>query len=100
MNHNKLIATASRRRQGANALERQLPQSTYGQFVEIDGEAFYCIHNVQNMGSFFMSLSGSGNHWMFASSQGAVTAGRECPLGALFPYYLSLIHISEPTRPY
>ena len=87
MNHSKLITAAVRRRLDERFLERALPQSTYGQFVENDGEVFYCIHNVHNMNGFFMSLSGPGDHWMFVSSQGAVTAGRQCPLGAFFPYY-------------
>jgi hypothetical protein len=38
------------------------------------------------MPEFFMSLVSSGNHWMFISSNGALSAGRESPETALFPY--------------
>ncbi len=87
MNYSNLISAAARRRQDERLLDRPSSQSTYGQFTDVDDELFYCIHNVHNMDGFYISLSGAGNHWMFVSSQGAVTAGRQCPLGAFFPYY-------------
>ncbi len=34
-----------------------------------------------------MSIVSSSDHWMFISSNGALTAGRRNPEGALFPYY-------------
>jgi hypothetical protein len=39
------------------------------------------------MPPFFMSLVSASDHWMFISSNGALTAGRKNPDHALFPYY-------------
>ncbi|RPI23343.1 MAG: hypothetical protein EHM61_19975 [Acidobacteria bacterium] len=58
-----------------------------GQFVDFDGEEFYVIKSVQQMEPFFMSLVSHSDHWMFISSNGALTAGRKKPDLALFPYY-------------
>ena len=45
-----------------------------------------------------MSLTSSDNHWMFISSNGALTAGREKAEQALFPYITdNLIHTSLNT---
>ena len=37
----------------------------------------YKISNVDRMDPFLMSLTSSDNHWMFISSNGALTAGRK-----------------------
>ena len=37
----------------------------------------YKIENVDEMSPFLMSITSSDNHWMFISSNGALTAGRE-----------------------
>jgi hypothetical protein len=58
-----------------------------GHFVERDGEEFYVIEGIQNMDPFFMSIVSNSDHWMFISSNGALTAGRKKPGIALFPYY-------------
>ncbi len=58
-----------------------------GHFVERDGEEFYVIEGVQDMDPFFMSIVSNSDHWMFISSNGALTAGRRKPEVALFPYY-------------
>ena len=39
------------------------------------------------MRPFFMSIVSDGNHWMFISSNGGLTAGRKNSEYALFPYY-------------
>ena len=39
------------------------------------------------MRPFFMSIVSNSNHWMFISSNGALTAGRKNSDQALFPYY-------------
>lgn len=57
-----------------------------GDYVEIDGETYFKIGNSHWMPSFFMSLVGSSDHWMFVSSEGALSAGRCDPDSALFPY--------------
>ena len=57
-----------------------------GGYVTLDGEDYYRIANSHLMPDFFMSLVGAGDHWMFISSNGAVTAGRQNADQALFPY--------------
>ena len=55
--------------------------------VEIDGEIFYMISDVDEMRPFFMSIVSDSNHWMFIASNGGVSAGRKDAQHALFPYY-------------
>ena len=58
----------------------------------------YKISNVDRMDPFLMSLTSSDNHWMFISSYGALTAGREKADHAIFPYITDdLIHSSLNT---
>ena len=61
-------------------------QTTHGEFVTIDNERYYAIKNVDQMETFFISLISSSDHWLFISSNGALTAGRVSPDTALFPY--------------
>ena len=55
--------------------------------VEMDGEIFYKIANVDGMRPFFMSIVSDSNHWMFIASNGGLSAGRKNADYALFPYY-------------
>jgi hypothetical protein len=57
-----------------------------GRIVELEGEQFYEIDGIQSMEPFFMSVVSNSDHWMFISSNGALTAGRKNPEIALFPY--------------
>ncbi len=57
-----------------------------GDFIDIDGERYYEIRNVDEMDPFFISLISNSDHWLFASSNGALTAGRVSPDTALLPY--------------
>ncbi|MEP3480028.1 MAG: hypothetical protein ABJZ55_12330 [Fuerstiella sp.] len=57
-----------------------------GQSMMLDGEQYYQIANSHLMPEFFMSLVGQSDHWMFLSSHGALTAGRQNADNALFPY--------------
>ena len=57
-----------------------------GGFVDVSGERYYAIRNVDKMLPFFISLVSSDDHWLFASSTGGLTAGRVSPAGAIFPY--------------
>ncbi len=59
---------------------------TQGQYVDLDGERHYVIRNVDELPAFFVSLVSSDDHWLFASSNGALSAGRGSPETALFPY--------------
>ena len=58
-----------------------------GSEVVINGENFYKISNVNAMRPFFMSLVSPFNHWLFISSNGALSAGRKNSNNSLFPYY-------------
>lgn len=58
-----------------------------GSFIDINGEKYYKIENYDRMLPFFISLSSSGDIWIYLSSSGGITAGRENPNKALFPYY-------------
>lgn len=55
--------------------------------VTINNEKFYKINNNDAMRPFFMSIVSDSNHWMFISSNGALSAGRKNAEFALFPYY-------------
>lgn len=57
------------------------------QFKEEGDDSFYEIKNYKNLPPFFMTITSSGNHWMFISSTGGLTAGRVNAESALFPYY-------------
>lgn len=58
-----------------------------GGYLNLNGEPFYRIRHYDRMDPFFMSLVSDSNHWMFVSSNGALTCGRRNPASALFPYY-------------
>ena len=62
-------------------------QSAQINTVEIDGDTYLQISNSDSMRPFFMSIVSASDHWMFIASNGGLTAGRESPANALFPYY-------------
>ena len=57
------------------------------EMVDFDQEVFNKISNIDFMRPFFMSVVSDGNHWMFISSNGGITAGRKNAEFSLFPYY-------------
>ena len=61
-------------------------KSVSGSFVEMMGETYYRIAHYDQMPPFFMSLVSSADHWLFISSTGGLTAGRQNAESALFPY--------------
>jgi hypothetical protein len=67
-----------------------------GGFETIDGERYYAIKNVDRMPPFLVSLVSDSDHWMFVASNGGLTAGRESPETALFPY-ITVDRIYEST---
>ena len=68
-----------------------------GEFVDLFGERYYAIRNVDKMPPFFVSVISSDDHWLFVSSTGGLTAGRVSPDTALFPYItVDKIHDSTP----
>ena len=58
-----------------------------GEPVLLQNESFYKISNSNAMRPFFMSIVSHSDHWMFISSNGALTAGRKNSDSAIFPYY-------------
>ena len=54
--------------------------------LEIDGEGFYAIPDVDRIPPFLMSVVSDGDRWMFISSTGGLTAGRGDSAGAIFRY--------------
>ncbi len=58
-----------------------------GSYENLDGQGFYKISNYDMMPPFFMSIVSDSNHWMFISSNGGLSAGRQNSEHALFPYY-------------
>jgi hypothetical protein len=71
-------------------------QRVTGGLTEIDGESWYCIDHYDRMPPFFISVVSAADHWLFISSNGALTAGRRSPDHPLFPYYtVDKIHDSQ-----
>jgi hypothetical protein len=67
-----------------------------GGLTEIDGERYYRIDHYDRMPPFFISVVSAADHWLFISSNGALTAGRRSPDHPLFPYYtVDKIHDSQ-----
>jgi hypothetical protein len=62
-------------------------EAIQGDYVTFLGELFYKIENYDGMAPFFMTIVSSSDHWLFISSNGAITAGRGNSDQALFPYY-------------
>lgn len=69
--------------------------------IEINGETFFQIENVERLRPFFMSIVSASNHWMFIGSNGGLTAGRKNAEFSLFPYYSDdkIIESTEITGP-
>jgi hypothetical protein len=62
-------------------------ETTEGRYVTLQGKRFLKISHVDRMVDFFMTVVSSSDHWLFVSSNGALTAGRKNNFSALFPYY-------------
>jgi hypothetical protein len=71
---------------GDSAL-KQIEKEVQGEFVTLNGEAFYKISNFDAMEPFFVSIVSSSDHWLFIASTGGITAGRGNADQAIFPYY-------------
>ncbi|OEF80927.1 hypothetical protein [Vibrio breoganii] len=67
-------------------MEHNTLQDVDGKFVNLDGERYYKISNVDHMNPFFISVVSASDHWLFISSTGSLSAGRIRPENALFPY--------------
>ncbi len=71
---------------GATIL-RNAPQPVAGEYVVLEGESYYKIANYDDMPPFFMTIVSDADHWLFISSTGGLSAGRQNANSALFPYY-------------
>ncbi len=71
---------------GKNAISHPM-DSVDGTYVNIEGERFYKISNVDQMDPFFISLVSDSDHWLFAGSSGGISAGRKNEESSLFAYY-------------
>lgn len=70
-----------------HARSTSAPHAPSGGPVDLDGRRFYRITAYDQMPPFFMTLVGASDLWLFISSTGGLTAGREEAEHALFPYY-------------
>ncbi len=57
-----------------------------GRLVEYGAETYYAIERAEGLRHFLMSVVSDSDHWLFVSSNGALTAGRRNVKFALFPY--------------
>jgi hypothetical protein len=62
------------------------PGAVSGRLLDFQGDRFYVVENVQEMRPFLLTVVSDSDHWLFAASNGALTAGRRSPATALFPY--------------
>ena len=62
-------------------------EKIHGEYLSLGSERFYRIANYDRMSPFFMSIVSASDHWLFISSTGGLTAGRQNSNNALFPYY-------------
>lgn len=58
-----------------------------GMYTKFEGDDYFKIENYDQMDPFFMTIVSSTDHWLFISSNGALSAGRRNPENAIFPYY-------------
>jgi hypothetical protein len=67
-----------------------------GFLIQKEGESIYCIENYDKMDPFLMSIVSSSDLWMYLSSRGGLTAGRQNYNNALFPYETDdKIHVAD-----
>ena len=60
--------------------------TTTDSFVKINGQVFYKVEQSQWLTPFFINVVSACDVWMFLSSKGGITAGRQDAQGAVFPY--------------
>ncbi|MBX2800157.1 MAG: hypothetical protein KTR31_20935 [Myxococcales bacterium] len=54
--------------------------------TQASGEEVWQIEGLQTMSPFLVSVISAHDHWMFVSTSGGLTAGRQEPSRSLFPY--------------
>ena len=65
-----------------------------GKYMEDQGRAMYMIDNYDQMSPFFMSLISDSDLWMYLSSTGCLSAGRNNPDQTIFPAYI-IHHVDQ-----
>jgi hypothetical protein len=62
---------------------------------------WFTINGVETFKPFLVSIVSDEDHWLFAASNGGLTAGRSSPEKSLFPYYTQdkLIDLAATTGP-
>jgi hypothetical protein len=68
------------------AVDPRTEDPVRGEFVQIDGQTYYSIRNVDRLAPFLMSIVSDTDLWLFVGSNGPFTAGRVDADHALFPY--------------
>ena len=63
------------------------PKTVSGDCCIVDDVEYYKITNHDMMRPFFMTVVSASDHWLFISSNGALSAGRKNSDNPLFPYY-------------
>lgn len=71
---------------GSTPLQHE-EQTVSGSYTTLEGEDFFVIRHYDQMRPFFMTIVSASDHWLFISSNGALSAGRRNPEQSLFPYY-------------
>ena len=64
----------------------QAPPQAAGRLEELSGESWYVIEHYDSLAPFLMSIVSDSDLWLFVSSSGGLTAGRQSAEHALFPY--------------
>ncbi|MFM9025010.1 MAG: hypothetical protein ACKON7_06685 [Planctomycetaceae bacterium] len=62
------------------------PAGSGCEIASLEGESHAVIRDVGRLPPFLMNVVSDGDVWVFAGSNGGLTAGRRDPDGAIFPY--------------
>ena len=54
----------------------ELNPEIVGEYTTLNDGEYFVIRNFNKMRAFFMTVVSANNHWMFISSNGALTAGQ------------------------
>ena len=63
------------------------PDISDAELVDLDGDRWLRIADYDQLPAFFMTVASATDVWLFLSSTGGLTAGRNNADHALFPYY-------------
>src|SRR5258705_4584711 len=69
------------------------------EFVELDGEPYICIRNINRLSPFLMSVVSDSDHWLFVGSNSPFTAGSHDPHEAQFSCRNFPVNLPPPDHP-